>query len=66
VRQLVAFERVSLSPGETKSVTLRAPVRSFAYYDAAQKTWVAESLTYTAHVGTSSRDLPLTASFQIQ
>jgi beta-glucosidase len=33
VKQLKAFKRVSLAPGESKTVTLNLPYRSFGYYD---------------------------------
>jgi beta-glucosidase len=65
VRDLKAFARVALGPGETRTVTLEAPVLDLAYWDAAMANWVVEPIGYTVHVGSSSRDLPLQASFTV-
>jgi beta-glucosidase len=54
VRQLVAFERVSLAPGETKSVTFDVPARALAYYDVATRAWIVEPASYTVSAGGSS------------
>jgi beta-glucosidase len=59
VRDLRGFARVSLTPGETRTVTLEVPVRDLAYWDAGAGAFVVEPLDYTIHVGGSSRALPL-------
>jgi len=58
-KELKGFSRVSLQPGETKSVTIPLNPRSFAYYDVNGKDWHAEKGTYEVLVGSSSEDLPL-------
>lgn len=65
VRDLRAFQRVSLAAGETKTVTLRVPVADLAYFDVAEDRFVVEPIEYVAQVGTSSRDLPLVARFRV-
>ncbi len=64
-RDLKAFAKVTIEPGATQSVELSLPVNSLAYYDVADATWVLEALNYEVHLGTSSRDLPLAASFSV-
>jgi len=43
-------------------VTLDA--RAFAHWDAASQSWQVAAGSYTVSVGTSSRDLPLSATVQ--
>ena len=45
-KELKAFARVSLQPGETKTVKLAVPVVDLAYYDATAG-WVVEPIEYT-------------------
>ncbi|MGI5916042.1 MAG: beta-glucosidase [Anaerolineae bacterium] len=54
-KELKAFARVSLAPGERRDVTLEAPVARLAYYDESQG-WVVEPLSYEVIVGTHSLD----------
>ncbi|MFW5875511.1 MAG: beta-glucosidase family protein [Myxococcota bacterium] len=65
VRELKGFDRVSLMAGETKTVTMEVPVRDLAYWDAGADDWIVEPIEYGVQVGTSSRDLPLEASFTV-
>ncbi len=62
LRALKGFEKVALNPGETKTAVMPLDRRSFAYYDEDRKDWRVQEGRYTLYVGTSSRDLPLTAS----
>ena len=61
VRALVAFDRVHLSAGETKVLTLHVPSRAFEYWSAEANRWVRVEGQRKLHVGTSSRDLRLEA-----
>ncbi len=61
VRTLAAFDRVTLSPGETKDVVLHVPARSFEYWSVADHKWV-RAVKKEMHIGGSSRDLPLQIS----
>jgi beta-glucosidase len=60
-RELKGFSKVSLKPGETKSVTVTLDERAFSYYDAKAKRWTAERGPYEILVGRSSEELPLKA-----
>ncbi len=63
---LKGFAKVTLEPGETRTVGLELPVDRLAYYDVAESRWLLEPIEYAVRVGTSSRDLPLTASLVVQ
>ncbi len=58
VRTLAAFDRITLSPGETKDVVLHVPARSFEYWSVADNKWVSVAKK-EMHIGGSSRDLPV-------
>jgi beta-glucosidase len=55
-KELKAFARVALEPGETRTVRLSVSAADLAYFDAATSGWVVEPLTYTAIVGRHSLD----------
>ncbi len=47
IRELKAFDKIYLQPGEKKTVTLTVPVESLAYFDDAKHAWVVENDTFT-------------------
>jgi beta-glucosidase len=56
-KELKAFAKVELSPGETQTVTLKLTCESLAYYDDAKKIWMAEAGEFQVLVGSTSRDI---------
>lgn len=54
-KELKAFTRVSLTPGETRTVRLAVSAADLGYYDAT-KDWVVEAGKYEAIVGRHSLD----------
>ena len=63
-KELKAFDKVELAPGESAELTLVLGDDAFSYYDPARAGWVLEPGTFTIRVGSSSRDLR--ASGQIE
>lgn len=57
VRELKAFKKVTLAPGESTTVTLTLPREAFTYFDAASHSWVLEPGSFTLSVGNSSRNI---------
>lgn len=57
VRELKAFKKVTLAPGESTTVTLTLPHEAFTYFDAASHSWVLEPGSFTLSVGNSSRNI---------
>ena len=55
-KELKAFARVALAPGETRAVRLSVPVADLAYYDEATAGWVVEPIAYTVVVGRHALD----------
>ena len=66
-KELKAFARVALRPGETHAVRLSVPVADLAYFDAAAASrWVVEPIAYTAIVGRHALDPnALQAAFRV-
>ena len=60
LKQLRGFKRVSLAPGETKTVTLPLAAADLSYWDTAQKAWIVEPGPVELLVGRSSADADLT------
>jgi beta-glucosidase len=66
VKQLAAFERVPLHPNQVKTIEFEIPVKDFAYWDTAKKTFVVEPGTFKVMVGTSSADIKATGGFMVK
>jgi len=63
VKELKAFAKVNLKPGETKRVTLALDRRAFSFYDIGKKDWSAEPGDFTILVGSSSDNIQLRSRF---
>jgi len=59
VRELKGFARVTLLPGETKSVTVALDSRAFSYYDVNGKRWRTDPGDFDIYIGHSSEDIEL-------
>jgi beta-glucosidase len=64
-KELKGFAKVSLNPGESKTVSIPLNRSALEYYDPARQGWVAEQGTFTLEVGSSSRDIRLKGDFQL-
>lgn len=64
-KELKGFTKTSLKPGETKRISTPLGRSAFAFYDPDKKAWVAESGEFKILVGSSSRDIRLTDSFNL-
>jgi beta-glucosidase len=56
-KELKAFKKVELKPGETKLVELTLGRSAFAYFDSSKRTWTVDTDQFDILVGTSSRDM---------
>ena len=65
VKELKGFKKVALAPGETKKVTFEIEPDMLKFYDPAQKGWVLEKGTFTAHVGAASDDIRSSVEFNV-
>jgi len=63
-KRLVAFDRVALGPGESKTVTLQIDPKYVSVFDEQKDGWQLLPGEYKVLVGTSSAETPLTGSFR--
>ncbi|WP_436789653.1 beta-glucosidase family protein [Yinghuangia sp. YIM S10712] len=62
VRELKAFAKVALQPGESTPVEFELHARDLSFFSITHDRWVLEAGDFTIGVGASSRDLRLTAT----
>ncbi len=65
VKELKAFQRVSLNAGETKTVTLEIPLKDLRYWNEANNAWALESGKLLLLVGSASDDIRETTEVTI-
>jgi beta-glucosidase len=58
-KELRGFKRLTLQPGETRTVRLPLAASSLAYWNAANKSWTVEAEPVRLQVGASSSDIRL-------
>jgi beta-glucosidase len=65
-RQLRAFQKVTLHPGQTRRLELTLDARSFQTWNTTTHTWTTAPGTYTVSAGDSSRSLPLHTQLRVR
>ncbi len=64
-KELKAFSKVTLKPGERQTVTLTLSEQDFRYYDVGTHSWRLTPGKYNIMVGTSVRDIHQTAQITL-
>jgi len=58
-KELKAFERVTLAPGESKTVILSIPAKSLMYWNETKQVWTNDLCKMKILVGASATDIRL-------
>ena len=66
VKELKAFQKVFLQPGETRDVTLSIDRNALSFYDEVSGQWKAEPGTFEALIGTASNNTPTKCTFDLR
>jgi beta-glucosidase len=66
VKELKAFQKVFLHPGESRDVTLTIGCDALSFYNEAKGEWTAEPGAFEALVGTASDNLTGKITFELQ
>lgn len=67
VKELKAFDKVSIAPGKTKTVKFEIPASDLAYFNADRHEWVLDSgHEFTAYFAAASDDVRGTADFVVK
>jgi beta-glucosidase len=64
-RELKAFAKIALPPGEERLVSFQLTKRDFAYYDTCRHDWIVSPGKFDILVGSSSQDLPLKQTIEV-
>lgn len=62
-KQLRGFQKISLAPGVSGTVTFNIRRKDLSYWNVVMQQWVTPSGTFRVSVGASSRDIRLAGSF---
>jgi beta-glucosidase len=65
-KRLAGWQRITLEPGQSQTVTVAIDTRMLKTYDEASKSWNFAPGDYAVFVGGSSENTPLTAALQIR
>jgi beta-glucosidase len=65
-KRLIAYKKVELAPGESKTVTMDVDPTYESIWDAAAKRWTRPSGEYRVMAGPSSAELPLQTTVRLQ
>ena len=66
LKELKAFSKVFLQPGESRNVTLTIGRDALSFYDETTHAWVAEPGTFEALIGSASDKLDSKCMFQLK
>ena len=66
IKQLVAFERVPLRPGERKHISFTVPASKLAYWDTASHAFITHPGPFDLMVGAASDDLRAKALLEVR
>lgn len=66
VKELKAYQKVFLQPGEQKEITLMLPHKAFAFYDTTAKCFVVEPGKFVIHVGNAADNCTLSTEIEIK
>jgi beta-glucosidase len=65
VKELKAFAKVYLDPGESREVTMQFDEHAFCFYSTVEHQWLQLGGEYKVYIGSSSRDIRKTVSLQV-
>ena len=57
LRELKAFRKIELNPGQTRELCFELPPRAFAFFDKGTRCWRVEAGEFTIFPGFSAGDL---------
>ena len=66
VKELKGFEKVSLAPGETKTVSFTIAPRDLQFFDEATHQWKSEPGKFKLYIGASSADIRGVVDYELK
>lgn len=66
IKELKGFDKVSLNPGETKTVSFTVDSSALSFFDAGKHAWIAEPGDFEAIIAASSTDIKTKTGFKLK
>jgi len=66
VLELKGFQRITLAPGEKRTLTFPLDKSAFAFYDPKSKDWIVEPGDFTVMAGSSSADIRMSKTLTLE
>lgn len=66
IKELKGFAKVSLKPGESKTIELAIDESALSFFSSKKNKWIAEPGVFEVMVGSSSKDIRLTKTFTLE
>lgn len=66
IRELRAFDKMGIAPGETKTVTFLLDGRAYAYWSTEIHDWHVESGEYEIQIGKNAQDIVLSRTVYVE
>ncbi len=66
IRQLKRFQRITLKPGEQKTISFNLPASELSFYDIKSNDFIVEPGEFEIQVGCSSEDIRLRKTFFVE
>jgi len=63
--QLQGFQRISLKPGEKRTITFTLPVEQLAFWDAGKNGYTINAGTFDVMIGSASDDIRVKGQFEV-
>lgn len=65
-KELKKFAKIELEPGEEKEISFSLNDRDFSYFDSHRNMWIAESGEFDIMIGSSSRNIEVKQTINLQ
>ena len=66
IHQLKRFQRITLKPGEHKTVSFNLPASELSFYDIKTNDFIVEAGEFEVQIGSSSEDIRLRKTFFVE
>ena len=66
LKELKAFTKVEIAPGEKKQISVEIPLSDIACYDVVSGQWTVEAGEYQVYVGASAQDIRLVENIYVK
>ena len=66
INQLKRFQRITLTPGESKTLTFKIPASEFSFYSTKTNDFKIDTGKWEIQIGSSSKDIRLEKTITVE